>query len=132
MVTTNKPKTRAELRKFGIQVGIAFGVLAGIFLWRSHQTPATVLGAIGGTLVLGGVLAPGLLGPVERAWMGLATVLSKVTTPIFMGIVYFLVFGPVGIVRRTVGRHPLRHDAVSDSYWADRGDARRSDLQRQF
>jgi hypothetical protein len=125
-------KSRSELRTFGLTVGIAFGVLAGIAIWRGNPTAATVLGSISGLLVLGGLLAPGTLGPVEKAWMGLAHVLSKFTTPIFLGIVYFVVLSPVGLVRRTVGRHPLRHELKDDSYWHDRADAPPSDLERQF
>ncbi|MDX1577789.1 MAG: SxtJ family membrane protein [Gemmatimonadota bacterium] len=126
------PRTRAELRKFGLSVGTAFGVLAGIFAWRGHETPAIVLGAVAGFLVVGGALGPGLLGPVEKAWMAMARAISKVTTPLFLGIVYFLVLAPVGIVRRTLGSHPLRHTPENDSYWADRGDSVASDLERQF
>lgn len=129
---TDGIKSRTELRSFGVTVGIAFGVLAGISLWRGHQTPATVLGSLGGVLVLGGLVAPGALRPVEKAWMGLAHILSKVTTPIFLGIVYYLVLSPVGLVRRVVGRHPLRHRIENDSYWQDRGDAPPSELERQF
>ncbi|MDH3732916.1 MAG: SxtJ family membrane protein [Gemmatimonadota bacterium] len=125
-------KTREELRKFGVTVGIAFAVLAGITIWRDHGTAATVLGSIAGVLLVGGIVAPAALRPVEKAWMGLAHVLSKVTTPIFLGIVYFVVLTPTGIVRRSVGRHPLRHAAKTDSYWYDRGDAPPSDLERQF
>jgi hypothetical protein len=125
-------KTRGELRTFGLTVGIAFGVLAGIALWRGNPTAATVLASIGGALLVGGLLAPGALGPVEKAWMGLAHVLSKVTTPIFLGIVYFVVLSPVGLVRRAIGKHPLRHQARDGSYWHDRADAPPSDLERQF
>ena len=132
MVPEYRPKTRSELRKFGLTVGPAFAILGGIFLWRDHGTPATVLGAIAGVLVLGGAVVPQALGPVERAWMALAGVLSKITTPIFMGIVYFVVLGPVGLIRRTLGSHPLQHEAEGGSYWADRGDQPPSDLKRQF
>lgn len=132
MDTTGGPKSRAELRSFGLTVGTAFGVLCAISIWRGHPTAATVLGSIGGTLFAGGLLVPAALGPVERAWMGLALVLSKVTTPIFLGIVYFVVLSPVGLVRRVVGKHPLRHRAERDSYWQDRGSAPPSDLERQF
>ena len=125
-------KTREELRKFGITVGIAFAVLAGIVFWRGHATAATVLGSIAGALVLGGLVAPTALGPVETAWMGLAQVLSKVTTPIFLGIVYFVVLTPVGVLRRVLGRHPLRHSDEGGTFWHDRGDAPPSDLERQF
>ena len=51
--------------------------------------------------------------------MGLAHAISKVTTPIFMGVVYFLVITPVGFVRCAVGGNPLRaHRGASG--WVDR------------
>src|SRR5258707_6130820 len=48
-------------------------------------TRAEVVLGVGGTLVIAALLVPTWLGPIERAWMGLAHLISKVTTPIFMG-----------------------------------------------
>jgi hypothetical protein len=65
--------------------------------------------------------------------MAFAHALSKVTTPVFMGLVYFLVFTPVGVVRRVLGKNALVRPSVGGSYWVSRGvGARRSDLERQF
>lgn len=77
---------------------------------------------------------PGKLGPVYRAWMGLAHLLSKVTTPIFMGIVYFLVLTPVGLALRLLGRRPLSRASGDHGYWIDRSQdtARRGSMERQF
>jgi hypothetical protein len=116
--------TPAEGRKFGLTVGLAFGVLAVIMWWREHPLPLYVFGGLAIGLVAAGLLVPGQLGPVYRAWMGLALVLSKVTTPIFMGIVFFLVIAPVGVLMRLFGRNPIRHRPVNESYWAGRTEAR--------
>jgi hypothetical protein len=123
----------AEGRRFGLQVGAAFLVLAALLAWRGRETVASVLGVLGGALILAGLALPAHLGGVYSAWMGLATVLSKVTTPVFMGVVYFLVLTPIALIRRAMGNHPLRHAAPDGSYLVRRsaGD-RRSDLQRQF
>lgn len=126
------PKTTVELRKFGLTVGIAFAVLAGIAFWRQHPTPTKILGGISGFLIVFGVVFPKILGPVERFWMGFAKVLSKFTTPVFMSIVYFVVLAPVGLLRRTIGRNPMRHSATNDSFWVSRADSPASDLKRQF
>jgi len=99
--------TAADGRKFGFTVGGAFLVFGGIALWRGKQRTATVLFTLGGLLVVAALVAPTALGPVERAWMGLAAAISKVTTPIFMGIVYFLVILPIGLVRRLNGSSPI-------------------------
>lgn len=124
--------SRAEARRFGLLVGGAFLVLAAVSWWRGHEVPVALFGAVGGLLVLGGLLLPDLLGPVHAAWMGLSRVLSKVTTPIVMAVLYFVVFMPVGLVMRAFGRNALvRPDG--ESYWVARPDgARRSDLTRPF
>ena len=126
--------TAAEGRRFGLTVGAAFAVFAGIAGWRAHPTTATVLGSLGGLLILSGLLIPTMLGPVERAWMGLAHAISKVTTPIVMSVMYLLVLTPVGLLRRSLGGNPLVHAEVQHSFWRARPDnARRSSsLSRQF
>jgi hypothetical protein len=123
--------TPAEGRRFAFTLAAAFGVLAGVAWWRAHQTPATVLGALAAALAATGLLVPARLGPVRRAWMGLAHAISRVTTPVFMGVVYFLVITPIALVRRSVGGNPLRKQHGADG-WADRGGAPRGDLTRQF
>ena len=121
-------------RKFGLTVGIAFLVFAGISLWRGHVLPPRILGALGGTLTLAGLLIPSLLLPVEKAWMAFAHLLSKVTTPIFMGLVYFIVFTPFGIVRRALGKNGLVHAADSGSFFhtLDQEQRKRRSMARQF
>ena len=124
----------AEGRKFAFTVGAAFLVLAGIVWWRGHDTVATGFGGLGGTLLVLGVVIPGRLGPVYRAWMGLAFAISKITTPIVMGITYFVVLTPIGLVMRLVGYNPIRRAETEGSFWVSRpeGSGRRSNLSRQF
>jgi hypothetical protein len=121
----------AEGRKFGLTVGAAFAVLAAIMWWREHQTLMYVFGGLAAGLIAGGLIVPGQLGPVYRGWMGFALLISKVTTPLFMGIVFFLVIAPVGLVMRLLGRNPIKHKAINKSYWSSRSDAR-GDLTHQF
>jgi hypothetical protein len=125
--------TPGEGRKFGLTVGIAFLVLGGVSHWRGHDTAPYVLWALGGLLTLGGLAAPVALSPVHRAWMGFAHQLSRVTTPLFMGLVYFVVLTPIGWVVRLVSRNPLVHPAGETGYWVTRAaDDQRSTLDRQF
>jgi hypothetical protein len=112
-------------------VGAAFAVLAGVFIWRSHPLVAAVLGAVAALLILGGIAIPGRLGPVYRVWMGFALALSKVTTPIVMGVLYFVVLTPTGILRRYLGGNPVRRPPAEPTYWVSR-ERTRSDLTRQF
>lgn len=124
--------TPAEGRRFGVTLGTAFATLGALIWWRGPAGFALGLAGAGLLLIVAGLLIPGRLGPVERVWMALAHAISKVTTPIVMSIVYFGVLLPTGLIRRTVGRNPLRHASSKDSAWIRRDDSPRSDLERQF
>ena len=126
--------TAAELRRFGLLVGGVFLALAAIWTWRDHRVLAIVGATIAIPLMLLGAVAPTVLGPVYRLWMGLALKLSKITTPIVMGAVYYLVLTPLGLGMRIAGRNPVVHGTEKDdSFWKPRApDSRRSNLENKF
>ncbi len=124
--------TASDGRRFAFPVGIAFLVLAGVLFWRGKDPAFQVTSALGGVLLIAGVVAPGRLGPVYRAWMRMALMISKVTTPIFMGIVYFLVITPTGLIMRALGKKPIEHRLEDGSYWRSTAGRPVSDLRRQF
>jgi hypothetical protein len=63
--------------------------------------------------------------------MGMALVISRVTTPIILAVMYFGVITPIGLVRRVFG-----HDALkarrSNSFWVSREAGQSSDMKHQF
>ena len=123
-----------EGRKFGIMVGGAFLLITTILWWRGRHGAVPYFGALGGALVFAGLIAPTLLGPVYRAWMSLALLLSKVTTPIFMGVIYFLVISPIAFGMRIMGKRSLVHQANNGSFWIDRNGSKPEPgrMKRQF
>jgi hypothetical protein len=126
--------TPVQGRRFGLTVGGAFAVLAAITWWRGHLWGVYVFGSLGGALIAAGLLLPTRLGPVERAWMALAHAISRVTTPIVMSVIYFLVLMPVGILRRSVSTNPIVHQETSAGFWRRRpeGSRRSASMERQF
>lgn len=126
--------TAREGRRFAFTVGAAFLALGGVGLWRGGGVMTTVFLGLAAALGVAGAAAPTQLGPVERAWMGLAHAISKVTTPIVMGVMYLVVLTPVGLLRRTFGGNPLVHAPRGAGYWQSRpeGARRSASLERQF
>ncbi len=124
----------AEGRKFGLTVGGAFLVLAGLLYWRGRMGLVPWFGGLGAILAAAGLVVPTLLGPLQRAWMGLAHQISRVTTPIFMAVIYYLVLTPVGLVMRLSGRRMLVHEAGPHGFWRDResGPSAPERMERQF
>lgn len=128
----NSPRlTTSEGRKFGLTVGAAFIVIGGLLTWRGHLTAAAACGSLGGGLCLAGLVIPRKLGPVQLAWMSMAHAISKVTTPVVMSIIYFLVITPAGWLVRLFRHQPLRRQEEKGSYWIER-ESPTGDLERQF
>jgi hypothetical protein len=125
--------TPAEGRKFGLLVGGAFAVI-GVLLWRSgHVTAAVAVLVLAGALIIAGLAVPARLGPVYRGWMAFALAISKVTTPVFMGAIYFLVMTPSGLLARLLGHRPISRARGATSYWQTRpAGSGRSQMNHQF
>jgi hypothetical protein len=101
--------------------------------WRGRPDVAEAMLALGFLLVLAGLLVPEHLGPVRRAWLWLGHALSRITTPVFLGAVYFLVLAPVALLMRVFGRSALVRPPGA-TFWVSRaaGTRQRTDMERQF
>jgi len=70
---------KAELRKFGITMCVALGLLGGLFLWRGKEYyPFLFIGS--SIFLLLGLVMPILLWPIHKAWMTLALLMGWVMT----------------------------------------------------
>lgn len=119
------------LRKYGFIMAGALGTLGAIAWWRGRAVAPWLLVAASLFLIVG-LARPLWLGPVERVWMRLAEVLGFVMTRVVLTLTFFLVFTPIGLVRRffRVDSLGLRHDPAKVSYWTPvdlDGPASRSD-----
>ncbi len=113
--------SKSELRKFGLTVGTAFAVFGAISWWRGHELPPRILWTLAALLIVPGLIAPSILGPVQRGWMAFAMVLGHVNTRIILTALYYLVMTPVGLIMRLF-RDPLDRSLkdARDSQWVRR------------
>jgi len=100
---------RKGLREFGLVTGAIVAGLFGVFFpWVLERAfplwPWVILFVLGGWAVV----APTSLRPVYRGWMYVGLLISKVTTPIVMGLIFLLVIVPVGLARRALKRDSLQ------------------------
>ena len=97
----------------GLIVG-GFGLLLPWLLNVGWPTWPWILAAILTTI---GFVTPMSLQQVYRLWMLFGILLSKITNPIIMGLVFFLMITPIGLVRRLLSSDPMaRKFHNEDSY----------------
>ncbi|NIN00913.1 MAG: hypothetical protein GTO24_23360 [candidate division Zixibacteria bacterium] len=113
-----KESSVKDLRKFAITLFCALGILGGLFLWRKGDL-GFLFWCIGVMILLAGLIRPGLLRPIQRGWMRAALLIGFFMTHLILALIYYLVFTPVGLVMRALGRDPLRlkFDQNAESYW---------------
>jgi hypothetical protein len=113
----NTALTRPELpsnRSFGWTFAAVFALVALLaYPW---------LIGVAALIALVTVTRAHWLAPFNRAWMRLGALLHHVVSPLMLGLIYFAVFTPVGIVMRLAGRDALlrRWDRAAPSYWVRR------------
>ena len=106
---------RNDLRSFGLLVG---GVFSVIGLWPilfRGDPPRWWALALGGTLIVLGLALPVVLKPVYRIWMKVGHVLGWVNTRIILGIIFYGLFTPMGLIRRALGKDAMRRALVQDT-----------------
>lgn len=119
IIRNMKRRSFRREREFGLVVG---GVLVLLSAWWFYRgkflSVAHITLPLGALLIVLGLLIPRVLVWPNRGWMLLAEGLSFVTTRIILGIVFFLVITPIGVVKRLSGWDPLeRRSGSSTSYW---------------
>ena len=126
---------RKGLRDFGLVTGGIFVALFGLFFpWVLELSFPAWPWVLGGILAIWGLAAPATLRPIYRVWMKFGLLLSKITTPIVLGIVFFLVIFPTGLVMRSFGRDPMRRQIDSDatSYRVPSTRSPKENMERPF
>lgn len=108
-------------RMFGIVMSVMLALFALARL-RTGAPPLWWLLTVAGAFLLAAMAAPAILGPLNVMWMRIAELLSKVVNPIVMGVLFFGVFTPMGILMRWRGKDTMRlkSDAGTGTYWIPR------------
>jgi hypothetical protein len=98
---------RSELRNFGLIVGGIFGLL-GLWPMVAGGAARPWLVALACVLVGPALVAPRVLAPAHRAWMALGAALGWVNTRIVLGVIFFGLITPMGLVMRLTRRDPMQ------------------------
>ena len=108
-------------RKFGLLFTSVFFLLGAVpWLFFSHYTVWPWIAS--GGFLLATLAAPGLLTPLNRLWMKFGLLLHHIISPLVLGIMFFALIVPIGLMMRLLGKRPIpvEFEPERDSYWIDR------------
>lgn len=122
----------ASDRSFGLLVGVVLLLAAVAPLWRRGTVRWWAAG-LAALFLLASWLVPAGLRPAKRAWLFLGSLLGAIVNPLILGLLFFLLMAPVGLLMRAFGRDALRlgWDSKAATYWQTRRETS-SDLHHQF
>ena len=96
------------LRKFALTSCLMLCVLFGLLIpWLFGFGFPTWPWVFGGLLAIVGFTTPMSLNPVYKIWMRFGLIMNRITTPIILGIVFFIVLTPIAFMMRLFGRDTL-------------------------
>ena len=118
-------------RNFGIIFSIVFLIIA---IWPIlNQNEIRIWSMIISLIFLIlGLINSKFLSPLNKAWFKFGLILGSVIAPVVMGIVYFLVVTPTGLIMKALGKDILGLKRnKNNTYWLEK-DNSNNNLKNQF
>ncbi len=129
----NKSKIKiSSNRNFGL---VFFFVFLIVSLWPliNEGSPRYWSIVIAVIFLILGLLNSKLLTPLNKLWFKFGLFLGFIISPIIMGIIFFLVIAPTGLVMKLMGKDLLdkKYDNKKKSYWINRTKTKNT-MKQQF
>ena len=77
------------------------------------------------------IIRPNLFTFINKLWIQFGILLGKIISPIVMGLVFFFVVTPIGILMKILKKDVMGLKKEGSSYWIDRKDKLQS-MKQQF
>ena len=119
-------------RSFGIVFFIVFVLIAIYPLINQGEVRIWSL-IISSLFLLLGLLNSKILTPLNKLWFRFGLFLGKIISPIIMGVIFFLVVTPIGLLMRLFGKDVinLKLNKKKNSYWIEKVGPK-SKMKNQF
>jgi hypothetical protein len=121
-------------QKFGYFFTLVFTIIAIYFYFKEINILFYTSGVISVFLFLITSFRANILKPLNKLWMKFGLILGKIINPIVMGIIYFFIFSPIGILMRLFGRDELGLRLKNKkTYWIKRNkELQTNSFKKQF
>ena len=124
-------KPKKNNRGFGLLFFIVF-LLIGLWPLLKGDNPRIYFFPIAFLFLVLGIINSKILTPLNKLWFKFGILLGNIISPIVMGVVFFLVVTPTGLVMRIFRKDILKLKKNSnDTYWINK-DNTNSSMRNQF
>jgi len=114
----NSKLTLPSNKKFGIFFSFIFSLLGLYFFKTESINLSNIFFILGILFLLTALIRSSLLKPLNILWMRLGILLGVVISPLILGIIYYLLFTPYGLIMKIFGRDELNiRFYKKNSYW---------------
>ena len=118
-------------RSFGIVFFIVFLLIALYPLISSGEVREWSL-IVSFTFLILGLINSKILNPLNKLWFKFGLFLGKVISPIIMGVIFFLVVTPIGLIMKTLRKDLLNLKYNKNTtYWIEKSGPK-SKMKNQF
>ncbi len=118
-------------KSFGIVFAIVFSLIALWPLLKGNEIRLWSL-IISLIFLILGFMNSKILTPLNKLWFKLGIFLGNFIAPIVMGIIFFFVVTPTGIIMKLLGKDLIKLKKNNDeSYWIEKKDIK-SSMKNQF
>lgn len=108
-------------RNFGILCSLLLCIFSIYSKYKSNEIATLIAFIMSVTLLPISFYLPKILAPFNKAWFQMGYFLSKITSPLILGIIFFAVITPIAVITRFLGRDELKlRQTKTVSYWANR------------
>jgi hypothetical protein len=108
-------------RSFGYVFTVVFLVIALLPLYAGEPFREWSLGCAV-VIFLISLARPSMLSPFNKLWGRLGHLMGRIVNPVVLGIMFYGIISPTGLIMRLAGKDPLRLqiDPSTKSYWIPR------------
>ena len=118
-------------RSFGIVFFIVFLIIATYPLINGDELKLWSL-IISVIFLFLGLINSKILNPLNKLWFKFGIFLGKIISPLVMGIIFFLVVTPIGLLMRLLNKDLLKLKFNNNSsYWIEKNELK-SKMKNQF
>jgi len=105
---------------FGLFFSLIFLCFCIFFFYSKSNFLFYSFGLLSIILFIITIINAKLLMPLNRLWMNLGLFLGRIISPIVLGLIFFTLFTPLGLITRIFGRDELRLKLVQKrSHWSE-------------